>query len=807
MLQLGPKIALVRFQSSHVQDLDEPLNALFIAHTGELHNAVAGADSWVGSFPTKPHAKPIWPVGTSVAAFRQGPDQLTVLYVEPNTRQLYARWRVRNHDDWSGPSPILAAHPPAPPGASLAIAGQGSNKWFVVFADENGNLHSGSVEGGDAWKNLQRLTPLVDGFAEAGGNVVAIQQSPGLVSALFVAKSSRHVHVCWREASAAAWSGPAPIHSVQPHTPPGAGMAAARLPGDRWWVLFVDDSGTLMATRVTNREPWQAPEAVSAPNTAPPGALVAAIDQTDWLVNAFVIGWDGALLLFWRPQDAPHWSGPHKLTLPGFASPGAPVTAAKQADDLTVVVFAAIDGRPHVCWVVGTGTWQGPARISWSRFTAPDVPDAAAGQHAASVFGPTPAHATASHVFGTTIHLAQLTGPGTLNPLDQWGADGVDLGANTDHKANPRDPGRLFIFSGDVTLKPYVRDPDRSPPWDGDLIAYTDETAIRSGGFALRVVSDLVRAKPPEQGLKSVYHPFTVERLGVLGTEETPTGAFSYNGRAYVFIVAGGYPPSSYLTSSDRPDQPATFALHFKFSSKRFWQVAPAVVRNGDHDGLPAQAGDGLVMIGHGGYPESMHLAWMPLEPGRFPDRAQMLFYAGASPSEPGYQYSWSPREDDAVKLFPSPPPGYTAVSLAWLPGPQRWMLLYSLAKPPDGANPSRSARGPIVARVAAGLMSWSDEIVLFDPNRDPLSGNVLWNANETWAYGAFVLNRFTRWYPASNRVRIRYLLSLFNPYQIQLMESQIYLPGVPFWRRFLQTFVYLLFRKPVSAGRSIERH
>jgi hypothetical protein len=278
-LQFGPKIALVRFQSEHAPD--EPLNALFVAHTGELHNAVAGADSWVGSFPTEPHTQPIWPVGTSLAAFRQGPDQLTVLYVEPNTRQLHARWRVRGQNNWSGPSPILAAHPPALPGASLAIADQESNKWFVVFADENGNLHSASVEGGDVWKNLQRLTPSVDSFAEAGGNVVAIQQAPGLVSALFAAKSSRQVHVCWREAGAAAWSGPAPIHSVQPHTSPGAGMAAARLPGDRWWVFFVDDTGTLTVTRVTNREPWQAPEAISAPNAAPPGALVAAIDQTE----------------------------------------------------------------------------------------------------------------------------------------------------------------------------------------------------------------------------------------------------------------------------------------------------------------------------------------------------------------------------------------------------------------------------------------------------------------------------------------------------------------------------------------------
>lgn len=806
-MDFGPKIALIRFQSEHATDVDEPLHALFVA-SGDLHDAVAGRESWVGSFPVRDGGKAIWPMGASVVALRQGPDQLTVLYVEPVSRHLHAKWRIRGHTEWNGPSPILTTQPPAPQGGSLAVAGQGPNRWFVVFADESGNLFSASVEGGDVWKNLQPLTPALDGFAEPGSNVIAIEQAPGLVSVLFVAKSSRRVHVCWRETWAVAWSGPAPIHTLLQPAPPGAGMAAARLPGDRWWVFYVDDAGTLTANRVTSRDSWQPPEAVSVPNTAPPGALVAAIDQTDWLINVFVVGGDGTLLLYWRAQDAARWSGPLKLTNPGFAPAGAAVTAAKQNDNVTVVVVAASDGRPYICWVVGTGNWQGPARISWSRLTTADVPDAAAGQNPASVYGPIPGSVTGSHVAKSTACIAQLTGPGTLNPLQQWGAYGVDLGANTEHKASPRDPGRLYLFSGDVTLcdllepqavrNGYV-DPDRYPPWDADLVAYTDETAIRKGGFALRVVSDLVRTQPPEQGLKSIYHPFTVERLGVLGTNETPTGAFSYDGRVYVFIVAAG--PTSYLASSDRPDQSQTFALRFKFSSDRFWQIAPVVVRNADHPGLPAQTGDGLVMIGQGGFPhESVYLAWMPLHPGRLPERAQMLFYAGASPAVRGQRFLWSPREDEAAKLF-TIPPGYTAVSLAWLPGPARWVLLYSLAKPPWEPGAERSALGPIVARLAANPTAWSDEIVLYDPVRDPLKG-VFWNAARSWAYGAFIVNRFTLWRPASSEVRIRYLLSLFEPYQLQLVESRIRLPDVPFWRRVVQMFIQFMLQGVLRVDR-----
>jgi hypothetical protein len=821
-MDTGPKIALVRFQSQYAPDVEQPLNALFVSHNWQLHEAVAGVESWVGSFPVNLDAEAINP-GAGVVAFKQRPDQLTVLYIDPASKQLHAQWRFRNSDphdpnSWHGPAAILPPHPPAPSGASLAVAAQGPNRWFVVFADKHGDLYSASVDGGGAWNHFQRLTPLVNDFAEPGGNVVAIEQAPGLVSALFVARQSRRVHVCWREADAAAWSGPAPIHSMLPAAPPGAGMAAARLPGDRWWVFYVDDNDTLTANRVTGRDPWQKPEVVSAPYTAPAGAFVAAINQTDWLINAFVVGWDGALLRYWRAQDATHWSGPLKLTPDRFAPPGAPVTAAKQNDDVTVVVVAASDGRPHICWVVGTGDWQGPARISWSRVIAPDVPDAPAGQNPTSVYGPTPEYVTGTFFPASTVRLAQLTGPGTLNPLEPWvgsGADlganadqpGVDLGANTDHKVSARDPGRLYIFAGDVRLKDYVRDPDLSPPWDADPVAYTDETAIRPGGFSLRVVSDLVRAKPPAQGFTSVFHPFTVERLGPLTTDETPTGAFSYDGRAYVFFVAGGGAvPVSYLASSDRPDQPATFALRFKFSSSKFWQVAPVVVRNADHPGLPTQTEDGLVMIGHGppwfGAPENIYLAWMPLERGRLPDRAQILFYAGAAPEEQGHRFSWSPREDDAAPLF-TPPPGYTAVSLAWLPEPQRWILVYSLAKSPKDPNPARDARGPIMARVAASLMRWSDEIKLFDQKRDlPPRADSIWKDGESWAYGAFIVRRFTQWDPARSRVRIRYFLSLFRPYQIQLMESQIHLPDVPFWRRVVQTIIQFLLRGVLSVDR-----
>jgi hypothetical protein len=42
------------------------------------------------------------------------------------------------------------------------------------------------------------------------------------------------------------------------------------------------------------------------------------------------------------------------------------------------------------------------------------------------------------------------------------------------------------------------------------------------------------------------------------------------------------------------------------------------------------------------------------------------------------------------------------------------------------------------------------------------------------FAYGAYLINRFTRWDAATRTLTIYYLLSTGMPYQVQLMRSQI---------------------------------
>ena len=286
------------------------------------------------------------------------------------------------------------------------------------------------------------------------------------------------------------------------------------------------------------------------------------------------------------------------------------------------------------------------------------------------------------------------------------------------------------------------------------------------------------------------FDPFTVEGpIGVLPGDETPTGAFSYGGRVYVFIWIGrrnldmAHPSGSYLVSKVDPGQPGPYREEFLLTEfdgiqKGLDQVAPWVVRNADHPGLPGAEGDGVVLFGWQSRTDAVYLAWMPLRGLNPPRREEILYYTG----EPGNL--WASDPDEAVELFRLAHQ-YTSVSAAWLEVPRRFILLYSKA------NPSDASMAAIVARIGTTPWNLSDEIELFNPCREHAYGRYMhWpglddidirvvssrKAGPGWGYGAFLLNRFTKWNAATRELDL-YLLSLSKPYQVQVMYSRIHLP------------------------------
>ena len=396
----------------------------------------------------------------------------------------------------------------------------------------------------------------------------------------------------------------------------------------------------------------------------------------------------------------------------------------------------------------------------------------------------THAKLNAEFVAGSTSRVGQLTGSydpeglAAMNHTTPWGVDGVDLGANSEHD------GKLFFFFGDV---PQTKHPEpelsKYPPHDADLVAFTQDVRPNDNGIRLTPVLQ-------QDGL---FAPFQIRLRGEetpipLLTNQTPTGAFSYDGRVYVFVVRElpNHEWVSYLTSSSDPTRSAVFDVDFELSQGALSKVskaAPSVVQNAKIAGLLSPEGDGLIMIGHAG--QGVHVAWMPLQPGRPPDRTQIRYWMGKS--NPSEHWSLPGREADAARLF-STKHYWTSLSVGRVKETGDWILLYQKAcGQKDGDDP----QGPIVARVAASpwALSEANEVVIFDPGREDAWGKFMhWPGKDDpnrwppafpgepkgFAYGAFLLNPYTNWNAREQTATIWYLMSTFSPYQVQLMRSQI---------------------------------
>jgi hypothetical protein len=373
-----------------------------------------------------------------------------------------------------------------------------------------------------------------------------------------------------------------------------------------------------------------------------------------------------------------------------------------------------------------------------------------------------------------------------------WAVPGTDLGASVMH----RDDGHLYVFFGDVPIS----FPNHDTQFN-KLIARTRAPEVE------RVITEQNMYAGGGIRLSRITIHFEVEGpIGELQRNETPTGAFSYNGRVYVFVLAGrpngAFTPGSHLVSSADPGQPGPYRYEFLMSAfdqnvtkRGFHNVAPCVIKNADHPELPKHDGDGLVMFGHGfntsSQTEAIHLAWMPLETRVNPVRGQVeggpkleeIRYYTGHPSNP-----WSQNANDAVAVFWMKRQ-VAWISAAWLEEAGVWVLMHSTSNDQDALE------APIVARIGNSLWDWSSEIALFDPRREQAYGNYMhWPGVDDipkrvgpedpagydqagHAYGAYLLDGFSNWTPETRTLDLFYLMSTWAPYQVQVMHSILTLP------------------------------
>ena len=455
----------------------------------------------------------------------------------------------------------------------------------------------------------------------------------------------------------------------------------------------------------------------------PPAVIARDANHLD----LFVVGNDGRIWTNWWAlgTNSNHWNGwfpitdnPNDRSVSVFSKQTSPAVIARDAEDLDLFVVGN-DGR---IWT----NWCGVAEVQY-------VP-------------------------ASTRRVCQLTGDDDpeklvhLNKTGKWGIGGTDMGIPVEHN------DRLYIFLGDV---PSVE--GKPNPNDADPIVFTTDTSPEPNGFE---IIPILKGGPDPS-----FKPFTYKGRKYLGTNETPTGAFSYNSRCYVFIITGNTEPVSYLTSSVDPAE--DFDRHGVISDNvgKFWQITPWIVQNADWEGLPpATTGEGLLLWGNS-Y-NQVYLAWMPLDPGQHPPTGLKYFTGPGS--------TWCDEEQSAVPVFSTN--GGTQLSVGWIREARRWVMLYTRASP--GA-PYES----IVCRIGTTPWSWSDEITLFNPVRDGAFTKYMHQPGKDdlnvgppfrqpsdwgWAYAPFLLNRYTKWEKDKPVVNIYYLISVNSPYQVMLMRSQL---------------------------------
>jgi hypothetical protein len=399
------------------------------------------------------------------------------------------------------------------------------------------------------------------------------------------------------------------------------------------------------------------------------------------------------------------------------------------------------------------------------------------------------------------VAMTGTRGTGTLPPrydTTQVGLTGTDLGIPVVHGA------RLYFFFGDCDGD---EDDDSVMDQDADPIAWTVEPPNAAGGPYLNFLV----------GSGGRFHRLHVDGLPRLGNFEVPTGAFSYDGRLYVFVAREKVPDdgpdarmhTSHLAITKQPGDindnldllynvASTLAKTPPFPAGRWLvHVSPTVVRCADWPGLPATSGDGLLLFGSELYHASnLYLAFCPLVytsvsvpigPGGgsthvdppVPHPSTWLYFVENQPATADYPANWRPA---AALPAAGPKPmiagiGLGEVSVTWHPRLRRWLCV----RPGDGGVVVHSARDP--------RGPWSPATVIFngsDPYFQATADNLQpghrfvglphdWENRPTGVYAPYVVPSWTRFDGSIRTATLYYTLSTEHPpYNVQLMTARL---------------------------------
>jgi hypothetical protein len=707
-------------------------------------------------------------------------------------------------------------------GVDLGASTVHQGKTFIFFGDvPRVGRSSGPIQDADA------IGVIDDIRVPAPAQIAAGTQTANQSDAFFIG-SNGALYVAG-VVGGGHWFHPFQI-SVAGLAPAGGCVATARQLDHQLDVFFIGSNGGLYVQWVADNGTWQGPQQISPPEVAKPGGKLVTVKQLDNQLSVFFIGLDRRLQVAWVVGGG-RWQGPlvvGKASLP-YPEPGDAIAACKQGDKQLDVFFVGGDGGLYVAWSVAGDVWQGPQRIS------PAATRVSVAGASLAAFNQSPNEVTVLfvnnegrlcsmfaigggvwHGPAPAVPRARLAKPGTSVSVTRQGPGHWDAFlVNRDGSLD------VYWVGAGAWQGPFEFAPAGSSEEEGTLATVQqldDQLTVIFGGRAgeLNVSwvkgdgkwAGPVRINPEMTEVRYVtagpfFRPFTIRgnetspaQTWMLGTSETPTGAFSHGGKVYVFVVAGRERSVSYLTSSDWPDGPEPFKFEFAFSrglaGGRFLQVAPVVVKTAELPDLKSPAAEGVILFGHGSAspgvplrqgcvgpssPAGVNLAFMPIVPGRGPSKEGTRYYGG--------DRSWVSDEQSGKTLFTTCY-YWSSLSAGRIPGTGKWILLYQLSGPADVTNAHRL---PVVARIADTPwdIATAPETPIFDPQREGAWGRYMFKPEEpdsdrnlphighpAFAYGAFLLNKYTQWDGRLHVVTIYYLMSTGRPYQVQLMRSSI---------------------------------
>jgi hypothetical protein len=694
----------------------------------------------------------------------------------------------------------------APPGSAstsggITVVSRKPETMDVFWVGTDGSVQDAYWYENATWQRFELASP---GSASTSGGLTVASRKPETMEVFWVGADGSVQDAYWYEN--ATWQRLAPPLASPGSASTSGGITVVSRKPETMEVFWIGADGSVQDNYWYENATWQrlAPLAppLASPGLAPPGSAsmqggITAVARRPQTMEVYWVGANGSVqYAFWF-----EWASWQMFEL---AAQGAASTTGG------IKALSRIAQSAEIFWIgpesVQDAYWYDVKPLLPCSFPIIGTPPSV-------VAGP-----VAVPTVLVTERLGQLTGNADpqdlphINNTDagKWqgaGVGGVDLGANTEHN------GRLYIFFGDTVPgngdQPGPPNPVGVPKWDTDLVAWTEEWGLRPGGFALHPV------KNGDQ-----FYPFSVDSgIGTLPTNRTPTGAFTYkvNGRERVYVFALWNDPSdphapnadpfptTILASTEDPGQPGPYHKEFTFSKCKFWGVQPTVVKNAEHAGLPETEGDGLVILAGGCSPPQapggeVHLAWMRLDPNIGPVASSTRYYTG-NPGDP-----WTKAENDQVSAFNHEseakpvinlPPWYSTVSATWFADAKQWIVLYNKGTraglpTPENPNPRNFPWLPVVARFGPNPWSWTHEVEIFNPCREAAYGNFMhwpglddinsrvlpdYGPDQGSAYGALVMPRFSVWDPVSRELSLAYLMSTWNPYQVQVMRTRLWLP------------------------------